>query len=88
MATSRNGDDMDVDEKKWTPPNTKSWEDDVVAIDTIEKNTDGQLVCFVQWKDGKKSQHPIQDIYKKCPQRVCYPATHNMDMAADHWTRC
>ncbi|TGZ78237.1 chromo domain-like protein [Ascodesmis nigricans] len=64
------GDDMDIDDKKWTPPNTKSWEEDVIAIDTIEKNNDGQLVCFVQWKDGKKSQHPIQDIYKKCPQRM------------------
>lgn len=33
---------------KWKPPTKGSWEDEITAIDTIEKTNAG-LVCYVQW---------------------------------------
>lgn len=33
---------------KWKPPAKGSWEDEITAIDTIEKTNSG-LVCYVQW---------------------------------------
>lgn len=76
-ATKNGGDDWNAgsvkEEKGWNPPAANKWEDEVTNIDTIEKGPDGGLVCYVQWKNGKKSQHSIHDIYKNCPQRVSFP---------------
>ncbi|KAF8540287.1 hypothetical protein BDD12DRAFT_833952 [Trichophaea hybrida] len=55
-------------EAKWKPP-AGNWEEAIAAIDTIEKTEQG-LVCYVQWENGKKSQHDINVVYKKCPQRM------------------
>lgn len=33
---------------KWKPPAKGSWEDEITAIDTIEKTNKG-LICYVQW---------------------------------------
>ncbi|KAI5849785.1 hypothetical protein BZA05DRAFT_401545 [Tricharina praecox] len=53
---------------KWKPP-AGNWEDVISHIDTIEK-TDAGLVCYVQWSNGRKSQHDVSVVYKKCPQRM------------------
>ena len=53
---------------KWKPP-TGSWEEEIQAIDTVESDERG-LHVYVQWNSGKKSRHPIEEIYKKCPQKV------------------
>lgn len=52
----------------WKPP-SGSWEEHIANIDTIEKSTKG-LVCFVHWSNGNKSQHDLNVIYKKCPQKM------------------
>lgn len=39
------------------------------AVDTIEKDEQG-LHVFLQWNNGKKSKHPIEQTYKKCPEKV------------------
>jgi hypothetical protein len=36
------------DEDGWKPPKG-SWEKEVTAVDTVEKNDAGKLVCFIQW---------------------------------------
>lgn len=33
---------------KWKPPAKGNWEEEITAIDTIEKTNSG-LVCYVQW---------------------------------------
>lgn len=58
------------EEPKWKPP-AGSWEDEIQAIDTIEK-TDKGLICYVQWGNGKKSQHEVHTVYKKAPQRMLH----------------
>ncbi|KAH7381382.1 hypothetical protein DE146DRAFT_284574 [Phaeosphaeria sp. MPI-PUGE-AT-0046c] len=61
-------------EKSWSPP-PGSWEHDVDFIDTVEERLDpktGQLAkyVYVNWKNDKKTQHPLQHIYTKCPQKM------------------
>jgi len=55
-------------EAQWKPP-AGSWEEHITHIDTIEKNETG-LVCYLQWENGKKTQHDIHTVHKKCPQRM------------------
>lgn len=55
-----------------------SWEEHVLAIDTIEevpyvdklKNAARKLAAYIVWDDGRKSQHPLTLIRQKCPQRL------------------
>jgi len=50
-------------------PPTGSWEDDVQGIDACE-GTDGQVMVFLQWSNGQKTQHPLHVVYKRCPQKM------------------
>ncbi|KAI9835883.1 MAG: hypothetical protein M1819_001781 [Sarea resinae] len=54
--------------KDWKPP-SGSWEDDVMSIDTVEQTPKGLFVYLV-WNDHRKSQHPIEVVYKRCPLKV------------------
>ncbi|PIA14160.1 Swi6 protein, partial [Coemansia reversa NRRL 1564] len=46
------------------------WEPLVKEIETIDRVEDGTLIVFVQWKDGKTTEHPAKVVYKKCPQAM------------------
>jgi len=50
-------------------PPTGSWEDEVVGIDACEGG-EGDVVVYLTWKGGHKSQHPLAQVYKRCPQKV------------------
>jgi chromobox protein 1 len=53
----------------WSGPPSGSWEDHVQGIDACE-GADGNIMVFLSWKGGKKSQHSLSQVYKKCPQKV------------------
>jgi chromobox protein 1 len=53
---------------EFAPP-TGSWEDAVQGIDACE-GTDGNVMVFLQWASGHKTQHPLEQVYKRCPQKV------------------
>jgi chromobox protein 1 len=55
--------------KKWSPP-AGSWEDEIDTIDACEDGGGGKLVVYLIWKNGQKTKHDTQVIYKKCPQKV------------------
>lgn len=55
-------------EAEFKPP-TGSWEDEVVGIDACEGNA-GAVVVYLTWKGGQKTQHPLAQVYKRCPQKV------------------
>lgn len=59
-----------VTAKKWSPP-AGSWEDDIETIDACEDEGSGKLVVYLIWKNGQKTKHDTNTIYKKCPQKVC-----------------
>lgn len=50
-------------------PPTGSWEDDVVTIEAME-GPNAEVIVYLTWKGGAKSQHPLHQVYKRCPQKV------------------
>ncbi|CAM1502295.1 Fc.00g042790.m01.CDS01 [Cosmosporella sp. VM-42] len=54
---------------KWSPP-AGSWEDEIETIDACEDEGSGKLVVYLIWKNGSKTKHDTQVIYKKCPQKM------------------
>jgi chromobox protein 1 len=60
-------------EKDWSPP-SGSWEDEIEIIDAREVGGNGKLVVYLIWKNGEKTKHDTQIIYKKCPQKVVHPS--------------
>lgn len=54
---------------EFVPP-TGSWEDAVRCIDACEGD-EGDVIVFLQWTNGRKTQHPLEQVYKRCPQKVC-----------------
>lgn len=38
-------------------------------IDACE-GTEGSVVVFLTWKGGQKTQHPLVQVYKRCPQKM------------------
>ncbi|KAF9775635.1 hypothetical protein IL306_006234 [Fusarium sp. DS 682] len=55
--------------KSWSPP-AGSWEDEIETIDACEDEGSGKLVVYLIWKNGRKTKHDVDVIYKKCPQKV------------------
>ncbi|KAF5120902.1 Chromo domain-containing protein 2 [Metarhizium anisopliae] len=53
----------------WKPP-IGSWEDEIDRVDACEKESDGRLVVYLVWKNGRKTRHETSVIYQKCPQKV------------------
>ncbi len=54
--------------KPFQPP-AGNWEEEVIAIDACEGNDKGVIV-YLTWKSGHRSQHPLSQVYKRCPQKV------------------
>jgi chromobox protein 1 len=57
-----------VKNAEFKPP-SGSWEDQVVNIDACE-GAEGSVVVYLTWRGGHKTQHPLFQVYKRCPQRV------------------
>ncbi|KAF5664884.1 putative chromatin-associated swi6 [Fusarium heterosporum] len=55
--------------KRWSPP-AGSWEDEIDTIDACEDEGSGKLIVYLIWKNGHKTKHDVEIIYKKCPQRM------------------
>ncbi|EGY14426.1 heterochromatin protein one [Verticillium dahliae VdLs.17] len=53
----------------WKPP-SGSWEDDVTTIDACEDEETGKLIVYLNWKNGQKTKHTTDVIYKRCPQKM------------------
>lgn len=54
---------------EWKPP-SGSWEDHVETVDMCQNEEDGNLLVYLTWKNGKKTQHPKEVVYRRCPQKV------------------
>ncbi|KAH8657253.1 chromo domain-like protein [Ilyonectria robusta] len=65
--------------KNWSPP-SGSWEDEIETIDACEDGGNGKLVVFLIWKNGEKTKHDTQTIYKKCPQKMLQFYEHHIVM--------
>ncbi|KAJ3054034.1 hypothetical protein HK097_002816 [Rhizophlyctis rosea] len=48
-----------------------SWEDLIAEVDTVEgADSEGNLIVFVAWQDGKRSMHTSDVIHKKAPLKL------------------
>lgn len=76
---SRNNGDhpLDSDEPQtaknaaWKPP-AGSWEEHIAQLDACEDEDTHKLMVYLTWKNGHKTQHTTDVIYKRCPQKVCF----------------
>jgi len=50
-------------------PPTGNWEEQIVGIDACEGG-EGAVIVYLTWKGGHKTQHPLSQVYKRCPQRM------------------
>ncbi|KAK1498498.1 chromo domain-containing protein [Colletotrichum abscissum] len=55
--------------KAWTLP-SGSWEDDVESIDACEDEESGSIIIYLNWRNGQKTKHPKEVVYKRCPQKM------------------
>ncbi|KAI1303370.1 hypothetical protein EDD11_005421 [Mortierella claussenii] len=57
-------------ESEWRPPSWwTSWEDHLDRVQTVERSQRAMIV-HLAWKNGKETEHPIEDAHKKCPQKL------------------
>lgn len=54
---------------EWKPP-SGTWEEDVETIDMCQDEENGNFIVYLRWKNGKKTQHPKEVVYRRCPQKV------------------
>lgn len=54
---------------EWKPP-SGSWEDEVDTADMCQDEDSGNFIVYLTWKNGKKTQHPKEVVYRRCPQKV------------------
>lgn len=54
---------------EWKPP-SGSWEDEVDTADMCQDEESGKFIVYLTWKNGKKTQHPKEVVYRRCPQKV------------------
>lgn len=57
-----------------------SWENDVIRVSSIVEETDtsvepkgkqeAALIALLEWKSGRKTQHPMDTLRRKCPQKL------------------
>ncbi|KAH6843133.1 hypothetical protein B0I37DRAFT_213037 [Chaetomium sp. MPI-CAGE-AT-0009] len=53
----------------WKPP-PGSWEEHIDHLDACEDEVSGNLMVYLTWKNGHKTQHPTKVIYQRCPQKM------------------
>lgn len=70
---------------EWKPP-SGSWEDHVETVDMCQDENDGTFIVYLTWKNGKKTQHPKEVIYRRCPQKVrnILEKTDHLSEICDH----
>ncbi|RGP70682.1 putative chromatin-associated swi6 [Fusarium longipes] len=55
--------------KPWSPP-AGSWEDEIESIELEQDDVMGKIIVYLRWKNGKKTKHDTEVIYRKCPQKM------------------
>jgi len=79
-----------VTNEDFKPP-SGSWEDAVQGIDACE-GTGGTIHVYLHWATGNKTRHPLEQVYKRCPQKMLKfyeahlsftPATHATEAATN-----
>lgn len=54
---------------EWKPP-SGSWDEEVDTVDMCQDEENGTFIVYLTWKNGKKTQHPKEVVYRRCPQKM------------------
>ncbi|KAG8170204.1 hypothetical protein KVR01_000949 [Diaporthe batatas] len=54
---------------EWKPP-SGSWDEEVETVDMCQDEENGTFIVYLTWKNGKKTQHPKEVVYRRCPQKM------------------
>lgn len=46
------------------------WEDQVLKVETVARDSEGQLVVWLNWRNGTSSQAPAGEANVRCPQKI------------------
>jgi chromobox protein 1 len=66
---------------------TGNWEEEVINIDACE-GEEGSVVVYLTWKGGKKTSHPLSQVYKRCPQKLSQGVVYTVDFTNIYTYRC
>ncbi|KAF9166998.1 hypothetical protein BGX21_010607 [Mortierella sp. AD011] len=54
----------------WMPPKSwTSWDEHLDHVQTVER-TKRSMIIHLKWKNGKDTEHPIEEAHVKCPQTL------------------
>lgn len=68
---------------EWKPP-SGSWDEEVDTVDMCQDEENGTFIVYLTWKNGKKTQHPKEVVYRRCPQKVG-PASKRVGSGTRHF---
>lgn len=71
---------------EWKPP-SGSWEDEVETADMCQDEESGNFIVYLTWKNGKKTQHPKEVVYRRCPQKVISQKITSRCLLFSWWVR-
>jgi chromobox protein 1 len=70
-ATSSPEPSSDAKEADWFPKGTKSWDDEVIRVDTIVRDEKtNTLNAMVTWTNQKRGKVSLRLAYERLPQKV------------------
>jgi len=49
---------------------SEDWEEQVDEVETVERNANGELMIYLNWKSGHKTIHLAEIVNRKCPQKI------------------
>ena len=47
-----------------------SWEDHIMAIDSMDRDNNGDVIAFIVWNNKQRSRHSTKLLNQKCPQKL------------------
>jgi hypothetical protein len=57
----------EVTDDQWPPQHLTSWENEVLEVETVERNPSGVIYVYLRWKNGQYTCHPSPEVHQKCP---------------------
>ena len=54
---------------QWKAPEG-SWESEVMAVDSMTRESNGEIIVYLVWNNKKKTRHSTKLLNHKCPQKL------------------
>ena len=71
------GDEGDEGEGTWVPRD-ENWETQIVGVETLERDNNGQLIAYIVFTNGKKTKVSMDKVYRHCPRPMLRFYEHHL----------